>query len=348
MKMRAVVLEGPNQFHAVSDYPKPVITDGEMLMKMERAAICGTDIRILEGKKTKDVRYPSVIGHEMCGTIVETGKGVKGYSPGDKVAVANVIPCGCCDMCRRGMENVCMNRKAIGYEFDGGFAEYVRLPEIAIQSGNIVKLPEHVSFAEGAIIEPLSCCLRGQRNVNLKFNDNVLIVGAGPIGLMHILLAKAAGARRVVVSELNEYRRRKALECGADVVVDSSKENLEEIVAAETHGVGMDVIIMAIGIPALVTPTIRLARKGGAVSLFAGFAKGVMADLDPNIIHYNELKVTGSSAYKRQDYLDAAEMVINGYLDLKPIVTHTYKIEDFQAAYEMNKSGAGLKIEIEP
>ena len=116
----------------------------------------------------------------------------------------------------------------------------------------------------------------------------------------------------------------------------------------ETNGLGMDVIIMAIGVPALITPTIKLARKGGAVSLFAGFVKGVMADLDPNIIHYNELKVTGSSAYKRQDYLDAAEMVINGYLDLKPIVTHTYKIEDFQAAYEMNKSGAGLKIEIEP
>lgn len=348
MKMRAVILEGPNNFRAVSDYPKPVIGDGEMLMKMERAAICGTDIRILEGKKTKGVRYPSVIGHEMSGTITEIGDGVENYAVGDKVAVANVIPCGCCDMCRRGMENVCMNRKAIGYEFDGGFAEYVRLPKIAIQSGNIVKLPEHVSFAEGAIIEPLSCCLRGQRNVNLKFNDNVLIVGAGPIGLMHVLLAKAAGARRVIVSELNEYRRQKALECGADMAVDSSKEDLEKIVAEETGGIGMDVIIMAIGIPALVTPTIKLARKGGAVSFFAGFAKGVMADLDPNIIHYNELNVTGSSAYKRQDYLDAAEMVINGYLNLRPIITHTYKIEDFQAAYEMNKSGAGLKIEIEP
>ncbi len=348
MNMRAVVLEGANQFRAVADYPKPEIKAGEMLMKMERAAICGTDIRILEGKKTKGVRYPSVIGHEMSGTIVEIGDGVEGYQIGDKVAVANVIPCGCCDMCRRGMENVCMNRQAIGYEFDGGFAEYVRLPEIAIKSGNIVKLPEHVSFAEGAIIEPLSCCLRGQRNVNLKFNDNVLIIGAGPIGLMHVLLAKAAGARRVIVSELNEYRRGKALECGADVVVDSSKEDLETVVKKETNGLGMDVVIMAIGIPALVNQALQLARKGGAVSLFAGFTKGVKAEIDPNVIHYNELKVTGSSAYKRQDYLDAAEMVINGYLDLKPIVTHTYKIEDFQAAYEMNKSGAGLKIEIEP
>ena len=112
--MRAVVLEGPNKFHAVSDYPKPQIKAGEMLLKMERAAICGTDIRILEGKKTKDVRYPSVIGHEMSGTIVEIGDSVEGYKIGDKVAVANVIPCGCCPMCRRGMENVCMNRQAIG------------------------------------------------------------------------------------------------------------------------------------------------------------------------------------------------------------------------------------------
>ncbi|MBS6395911.1 MAG: zinc-dependent dehydrogenase [Clostridiales bacterium] len=346
--MRAVILEGPDRFHAVSDYPKPQIEAGEMLMKMERAAICGTDIRILEGKKTKGVRYPSVIGHEMSGTIVEVGEGVEGYVIGERVAVANVIPCGCCEMCRRGMENVCMKRKAIGYEFDGGFAEYVRIPKIAIESGNIVKLPEHVTFAEAAIIEPLSCCLRGQRNVDLKFNDNVLVIGAGPIGLMHVLLAKAAGARKVIVSELNEYRRKKALECGADIVLDSSKEDLEKVVMSETNGIGMDVIIMAIGVPALVTPTIRLARKGGAISLFAGFSKGVMADLDPNVIHYNELKVTGSSAYKRQDYLDAAEMVINGYLDLKPIVTHTYKIEDFQEAYKMNKSGAGLKIEIEP
>ncbi len=345
--MRAVVLEGPNQF-GVKEVEKPTINQDEMLLKMERAAICGTDIRILEGKKTKDVRYPSIIGHEMSGTIVEVGENVEGFKVGDRVAVANVIPCGCCPMCRRGMENVCMNRKAIGYEFDGGFAEYVRLPEIAIKSGNIVKIPEHVSFAEGAIIEPLSCCLRGQRNVNLKFNDNVLIVGAGPIGLMHVLLAKAAGARRVIVSELNAYRRQKALDCGADIVLDPNTDDLAAVVAQETGGIGMDIIIMAIGVPALVTPTLKLARKGGAVSLFAGFAKGVMADLDPNVIHYNELKVTGSSAYKRQDYLDASEMVINGYLDLKPIVTHTYKIDDFQAAYEMNKSGAGLKIEIEP
>lgn len=346
--MRAIVLEGPNQFHAVSDYPTPKIGAGDLLLKMERAAICGTDIRILEGKKTKGVRYPSVIGHEICGTITEVGSNVTGYAVGDRVSLANVIPCGCCDMCRSGRENVCLNRKAIGYEFDGGFAEYVLLPELAIRSGNVVKLPQSVSFGSGALIEPLACCLRGQRNANVKFNDTVLIMGAGPIGLLHTLLAKAAGARRVIVSELNDYRREKALACGADRVADSSKEDLHAIIMEETAGLGADVIIMAIGVPSLVNAALGMVRKGGTVSLFAGFVKGVMAEIDPNLIHYGELLVTGSSAYKRQDYLDAAQMVITGHLNLEPIITHTFKIEDFQTAYELNKRGAGLKIEIEP
>ena len=346
--MKAVVLSGPNDFHAVSDYPTPKIGAGEMLLKMESTAICGTDIRILEGKKTKGVRYPSVIGHEICGVITEVGEGVTGYAVGDRVAVANVIPCGNCAMCQSGRENVCLNRQAIGYEFDGGFAEYVRLPQVAIESGNIVKIPDNISFGEGALIEPLSCCLRGQRNANVKFNDTVLIMGAGPIGLMHTLLAKAAGARRVIVSELNPYRRGKALECGADRVVDSANEDLAAIIKEETDGVGADIIIMAIGVPALVNSALQMVRKGGTVSLFAGFTKGVMAEIDPNLIHYGETYVTGSSAYKRKDYHDAAQMVITGHINLAPIITHRYPIEKFQEAYEMVKSGQGLKIVITP
>jgi L-iditol 2-dehydrogenase len=251
-------------------------------------------------------------------------------------------------MCLGGHENICLNRKAIGYEFDGGFAEYVLLPEIAIKSGNIVKLPENVSFAAGALIEPISCCLRGQRNSRLTFNDTVVIIGAGPIGLMHLLLAKAAGARRVIVSELNEYRRGKAFECGADRVVNAAEEDVKKVVAEETNGLGADVVIMAIGIPSLVNPSLELVRKGGTICLFAGFSKDVSAMIDPNIIHYGELNVTGSSAYKRQDYLDAAQMVISGHIDAEKIVTHTFKIEDFQSAYELCKAGLGLKIEIEP
>lgn len=161
--MRAVVLSGPNQF-APAEIEKPQIGPDEILLEMKAAAICGTDMRILTGKKTKGVRYPSVIGHEFCGVIAEVGADVKGYEVGEKVAVANVIPCHHCSSCLRGRTNACLDRKAIGYEFDGGFEEYIRIPAICIENGNVVKLPEHMSYQAGALIEPLSCCIRGLKN----------------------------------------------------------------------------------------------------------------------------------------------------------------------------------------
>lgn len=346
--MKAVVLNAANDFKAVTDYPKPEIGPNDMLLQMKRTAICGTDIRILEGKKTKDVRYGHIIGHEISGVICEVGENVKGYRVGDRVAVENVIPDGSCAMCISGHDNICLNRKAIGYEFDGGFAEYVLLPQIAIDGGNVVKLSDNVTFGEGALIEPLSCCLRGQRNAGVKFNDVVVVIGAGPIGLMHIILAKAAGARKVIVSELNEFRRAKAYECGADLVVDSSKEDLKKIVMDETEGIGADVVLIAIGIPSLVNGNLELVRKTGSVCLFAGFTKGVMAEIDPNLIHYGEIRVCGSSAYKRQDYHEAAQMVMSGAVNLKPIITKVFTIEEFQEAYEAVKGGKELKVEIEP
>lgn len=345
--MRAVVLNGPNDF-APADIERPVIGDNDMLLEMKRAAICGTDMRILAGTKTKGVRYPSVIGHEMCGVITEVGKNVEGFQVGDKVAIANVIPCGSCPACLAGRENACMNRKAIGYEFNGGFEEYVLIPEIAIKSGNVIKLPEDVSYTAGALIEPLACCIRGLKNAGTGFNDTVLIVGAGPIGLMHMQLSKISGAKQVIVSEPNEMRREVATELGADRVVDPTSENLEEIIMAATNGMGADVIVMAIGVPALVNSTLKLCKKGGTVNLFAGFAGTGECTVEVNTIHYNEINVNGSTAYKRADYLEAADMVMSKKINLDKIATHTYKIDEFQKAYEMCKSGQGLKVIIEP
>lgn len=345
--MKAVVLNGPNDFFP-AEIEKPVIAEDEILLEMKRAAICGTDIRILEGKKTKDVRYPSVIGHEMCGIIAEVGSQVKGFSVGEKISVANVIPCGNCHSCLTGRENACMNRTALGYQYDGGFAEYVRIPASCIAAGNLVKLPESVSFTAGALIEPLSCCIRGLKNAGTGFNDTVLVVGAGPIGLMHVQLANIAGASKVIVSEPNAYRREKALEVGATMVVDPAQEDLAAIIKKETNGIGVDVIIVAIGVPALVNSTLKLCRKGGTVCLFAGFAGTGECTIEVNTIHYNEINVCGSTAYKRSDYLAAAEMVKTGKIDLDKIATHVFKLDDFQEAYEVCKSGVGLKIMIEP
>ena len=345
--MRAVVLSGPNQF-APAEIEKPRIASDEILLAMRSAAICGTDMRILTGKKTKGVRYPSVIGHEICGVIAEVGTDVKGFAVGEKVAVANVIPCHHCSSCLRGRENACLERKAIGYEFDGGFEEFIRIPAICIQNGNIVKLPDHVSYAAGALIEPLACCIRGLKNAGTGFNDDVLIVGAGPIGLFHLQLSKISGARKVIVSEPNESRRKVALELGADLVVDPTKEDLPAIVSRETNGQGMDVIVMAIGVPALINSTLKLCKRGGTVNLFAGFAGTGESTVEVNPIHYGEINVNGSTAYKLEDYLAAAEMIKSGKIDADKIVTHKFKIDEFQKAYEVCVSGAGLKVVIEP
>ena len=345
MQMNAVVLAGPNQF-STRRVPIPQISDREILVKMERAAICGTDIRILEGTKTKDVRYPSIIGHELSGSIVDIGKDLHSFSIGDRVAIANVIPCGHCSSCIGGHENACVNRQAIGYEFDGGFAEYVRIPEICIQAGNVIKLSSDVSFAAAALIEPLACCIRGLRNAGTRLNDTVLIVGAGPIGLMHLQLSKIAGASTVIVSEPNPFRREKAKELGADIVIDPQAEDLRSAVLHSTGGLGVDIILLAIGVPSLANDILQLCKRGGTICLFAGFAGAGEATIELNKIHYNEIHLCGSTAYKRIDYLDAAHMTIAGRIDLDRIVTHTFPLEDFQTAYETCKSGVGLKIEL--
>ena len=345
--MKAVRLLGPNDF-TVENIPVPEISEDEILLRMKTTAICGTDMRILTGKKTRGVRYPSTIGHEICGVIEKVGAHVEGFAPGQKIAVANVIPCHHCAMCLTGHENACMNRKAIAYEFDGGFAEYVRIPEICIASGNVVPLPDDVSFAEGALIEPLSCCLHGQKTMGVKVNDVVLVEGAGPIGLMHLALAKIAGARTVIVSEPNAFRRGKAEELGADIVVNPMEEALHTVVMEASNGLGADVVVLAIGVPALVNEAFRLAKRNGSVSLFAGFPEKSTCTIDPNLIHYSEIHVTGSTAYTRQDYMEAAELVRSRRIELEKLVTHRFHIEEFDKAYEVSKSGEGLKICIVP
>ena len=348
-KMKAVVLHGPDGYpnnYEVTEIEKPVCGADEILLKMKAAALCGTDKRIFTGAKTKGVRPDSVVGHEICGLVEEVGENVNGFAPGDKVAVANVIPCGHCSACLSGRENACLERKAIGYEFNGGFEDYILIPQICIQSGNVVKLPEHVSFEAGALIEPLACCIRGLRNTGTTFGDTVLICGAGPIGLMHLQLSLGAGAKKVVVSEPDAAKRELALKLGACRAVDPSSEDLTQAVMEETDGEGVDRAVMAIGVNALVDSVFKMTKKGGTVCLFAGFPKGKMSEFDPSVIHYNELHVTGSTAYKRIDYLQAAEMVIQKKIDLDAIVSHRFALEEFRQALDLHMAGTDLKIVI--
>ncbi|MFD1414469.1 zinc-dependent dehydrogenase [Oceanobacillus jeddahense] len=344
--MKAAVFYGPNDLK-LEEVKKPEITEKEILLKVNMSAVCGTDVRIYLGKKTKGVRTPSTIGHELVGTIVEVGRDVSGYETGNRVGVMPVIPCGNCHYCQNEMENVCANRKAIGYEFDGGFAEYVRIPSAAIQAGNVVKIPGHVSFQEAVITEPLACCLNGNKKANVKMNDTVVVIGGGPIGLMHVQLAKIAGAKQVILSELVEHRRDKAKVAGADIVVNPGEESIEEIVLDATNQLGADVVIMAIGIPQLVNQGATLLKKGGTLNLFAGFTKGVFSEIDPNVIHYNEINVNGTSSLTRSNYQESLSLIADGKINTEVITTPGYSLDEIQQAIEDVRDGVGMKTLIE-
>jgi len=326
----------------------PVIDDSELLVKVQAASICGTDLRIYHGKKTKGIRYPSVIGHEFAGEVVQTGSSVVGFAVGDHVCVDPVLPCGGCFYCLNGMENVCQNRVAIGYEYDGCFAEFVRIPAKFITQGNMQKLPKDMTFTAGALAEPLSCVINGQRKLNITIGDTVVIMGAGPIGIMHMMVAKASGASTVIVSEPNAMRRKSVAEFGADVTVDPISESLQAVVEAHTNGLGADVVILAIGNPRIVNDALSIARKGGRISLFAGFSAGDKPSVDVNLIHYNELVVVGASALQRRDLKTAVDLIANGSVDVGKLVTDTYPLEQISEAFAKAESGDAIKVVLVP
>ncbi|MDK2784550.1 MAG: hypothetical protein PWQ41_1302 [Bacillota bacterium] len=345
--MRALVFHGPNRME-LEEVPVPEPGPEEILVKVGACLICGTDLRILRGKKTKGVRVPSILGHEFAGTVVAAGPNVGEFRTGDRVGVAPVIPCHTCAYCKNGRENVCANRTALGYEYDGAFAEYVRIPAAAVRGGNVYRLPADLPFEAAALAEPLACCVNGQRNSRIGLGDVVVVLGAGPIGLMHIALAKAAGASLVIVSEPNDQRRSAALELGADLAVNPKTENLGDLVKEATGGLGADAVILAIGIPTLAEQALTLARKGGSVNFFAGFSVGDVASLDVNLIHYNELKITGTSAARREDYGLALQLIAKRLVDARRIVTHRFSLTHGPEAFKFAESGQGIKVAILP
>lgn len=347
--MKAAILQAPNHM-ALGQAADPVTEPGDLILRVKAATICGTDIRVFRGRKTAGIRYPSIIGHEFAGEIVAShgpsALATPPFTTGQRVAVCPAIPCGHCPQCLRGQENLCPDLQAIGYEIDGAFAEYIRIPARAVEIGNVHALPDHVSFEEAALIEPLACVLNGQNKVALRQGDTVAILGAGPIGTLHARLARLQGAGRVIVSEPNAARREAALAAGADVVIDPMAGDLRQAIRTETRGQGADVVICAIGIPQLATQAIGLAAKGGRISLFAGFSKGETGTLDVNAIHYDELRVTGAFGLSRANFNDALNAIKDQRIDVKSMVTHRYTLNDLDNALKMAESGNAMKVAI--
>ena len=342
--MKAGILRAPNDL-VFGEVPTPILEPGDLLLRVRAATVCGTDLRILRGTKTTGVRYPSVLGHEFAGEIVDTAGGTA-FQNGQRVVANPAIPCGFCASCKAGHENLCERLVAIGYELDGAFAEYIRIPARALAAGNVREIPATLSFEEAALAEPLACVLNGQQRVGLRAGDDVAVLGCGPIGLLHVKLAHLSGARRIFVSEHNLARRQAALEAGADVVIDPRASDPAAIIGAETAGGGVDVAVVAIGAPRLADLALSVAKRRGRVSLFAGFPTGERPPLDLNLIHYRELVVTGASGLGRAAFDAALDLLASGRIDVKPFLGARFGLPEIGHALAVAESKTALKVAI--
>ena len=249
------------------DLPEPDLDDDGLVVHVRAASICGTDLKISRNGHFKlPAGQRRVLGHEFAGEVMEVGVGQQGFAVGDRVAVAPNVGCGMCRQCRAGDANMCADYDAFGITLDGGFEERLHVPGFAVHRGNVFRIPHGVGYAEAALVEPFSCCYRGQRQISVGFEDTVLVMGAGPIGIFHLLLAKLAGAGKVIASDLAPHRLEAARGFGADVVVDASSTDLAEVVMAETGGKGADAIVIAASSPALQGRAVELLAVNGRVN----------------------------------------------------------------------------------
>ncbi len=347
--MLAVVYHGPNDLR-IEDVSIPEIGKGDILVKVLSASICGTDLRIYHGNHRMyppgTVRIP---GHEVVGTIEGVGAEVSNYALGQRVFCAPNTGCGHCEQCVTGNNNLCANYDAIGVTSDGGFAEYVRIPANSVQQGNVIPVSESVDPAVAALVEPFACVLRGQNALHIKTGDVVLIMGAGPIGVMHLKLARAQGAGRIIVSEPIADRALQAKRMGADRVVDPGAEDLKSILSEESLGHGADAIIVAAPIHAAQESALDLAAIGGRINFFGGLPKDrPNINFNSNLVHYKELVVTGTTACCTADCWQATRIVDSGLVDLSDIVSQRFPLKEAVNAFAAAEDGKSLKIVLEP
>jgi len=350
--MRAVVYRGINDMR-VETVPVPEIGPGELLIKVATCGICGTDLKKIHmGSHSA----PRIFGHEMAGTVVKVGEGVTKYAVGERVMTFHHVPCGECYYCRKNTPSQCPLYLKTGVTAGfapsgGGFAEYIRVFDFVVSGGGVVHIPEHVPFEQAAFIEPLNTVLKGQKLLKLAPDDTVLVIGQGPIGLMHAALARRTGAR-VLTSDLFPERHAIAARFGLNEPIHAGTENVVERVFAATEGRGADAVVLAVGGNALIKTAMDACRPGGKVMLFAQTQHGEVT-IDPAAVCVDEKTLLGSYSSSFPILDEVTSLVLDGYrngFDLTQLISHRFQMEQAVEAIEVasHPQGSSMKIMIEP
>jgi L-iditol 2-dehydrogenase len=340
--MKSLKLYGPNDIRLV-ETEIPRIRPDELLLKTDAAAICGTDIRMWQnGRAGVDAEHPLTLGHEFAGTIVEVGGEVSFYKKGMQVAMQPNIGCGICDRCVDGKFHLCDNYRAFGINMDGAFAEYIRIPADAICRGNLMLLPKGVSPAEAAVTEPLSCAYNGFTKCFVKPGEYALVVGAGPIGIMHVQLLHMAGAT-VMLNDISAERLKTCQKLFPYILIYHGHD-LAGFVNEKTRGRGLDIAITACPVPSVQAAMLPLMNYGGRVNFFGGIPESKQpVSINTNLVHYKELYLTGSTRSSIAQFRKTLEFVAQGLIDVNSIITHRYALDDILTGFENAKQTLGIK-----
>jgi L-iditol 2-dehydrogenase len=343
--MKALVFHGPEDIR-LEDIPVPEITEDEALLRVHASAICATDIRVSAyGHRKIPEGSPSILGHEMAGEISKVGSSVKNLRIGQRVSIAPVTGCGTCRQCITGNFTICRDDRILGLGINGGFAEFMVIPADYIKRGNVFILPDEVSYETGAIAEPLATAFTGMEACNVKPAAILLIVGAGPIGLMYLMLSKVFGVQQAMISEIMEDRIKIARQFGADHVINPEKENINEKILKLSYGRGPDAIIIAAPSKEAQEQSIELAAIGGHINFFGTLPKGSeFIRINSNLIHYKNIKVLGTTGTTVKNYHRTMELLISKRVDISKLVTARFPLEKYMEAFKLAKSSTSLKV----
>jgi len=327
----------------LEEMPKPEAGPGEMVVKIEASGICGTDC--LEWYRIH--RVPLVLGHEIAGTIAELGEGVKGYNVGDRVAVSHHVPCLECRFCKDGHESVCDTLRKTNF-FPGGFSEYVRVPKINIDKGGVYKLPDNVNFEDATFIEPLACVLRGQRLARVKKGGTVLVIGSGISGILHIKLAKAAGAGKIFATDISAFRLDAARKSGADFVWSAGDYSPEKL-KKKNNGYLADFVILCAGAIPAVSQALKSVERGGTVLFFAASPKDAAIPIPINDIFWrSEVTLASSYAGSPDDHRKALKHISSGVVRVGDMITHRLTLKEADIGFKLvAKADESMKVIVE-
>lgn len=335
----------------LEDVPEPTCGTGEVKIRVKNCSTCGTDVKIRKNGH-QNLTPPRIIGHEIAGEVVEIGSGVAGdWKPGDRVQVIAAVPCGKCHECRKGWMAVCQNQTSVGYQYDGGFAEYMIVPREVLAVDGMNRIPDGVGFAEASAAEPFACAINAQEQLGIEPGDDVVIFGAGPIGCMHVRIARGVHrAGRVILVDINSERLKMSADAvQPDVVINASEVNIVEEILKLTDGRGADVIITAT--PANITQeqAVSIAARNGRISFFGGLPKtNPTITLDSNLVHYRQLHIHGANGSAPEHNRRALDYIASGEVPVADLITRRIKLRDVLDAFGIVERGEAIKVTVEP